>query len=120
MGQLYSERFGMTVICLRIGYLNEADDPWLPIPTVDIPGPTPSPADLAGMWISHRDLAQLVRRCLTADHVRFGVFYATSANAGSKLDITEARAVLGYEPVDDSATVRATHRARITTRQEGH
>lgn len=100
LGRLYSERYGMTVVCLRIGYLNEEDDPYVPLPEAD--GPRPSVEDLAGTWISHRDLAQLVRRSLGSD-LAFGVFYGTSANTGSMWDIADARSALGYAPLDDSA-----------------
>jgi NAD+ dependent glucose-6-phosphate dehydrogenase len=107
LGRLYGERYGMSVVCLRIGYLNEEDDPYVSLPESN--GPRPSVDALAGMWISHRDLAQLVRRSVVAEDVRFGIFYGTSANAGSSWDISDARSVLGYEPLDDSA--QHTHQA---------
>ncbi|MFB6173111.1 MAG: NAD-dependent epimerase/dehydratase family protein [Halobacteriales archaeon] len=53
-------------------------------------------------WCSHRDLADLVRRCLSADEPAFDVFYAVSDNARRWVDIDHAREAVGYAPRDDA------------------
>lgn len=94
LGRYYSDEFGISVLCLRIGWVRS--DPAAEAVDTGI--------DLARMmWLSDRDLAQLVTRSLLAD-VRFGIYYGVSDNATRKWDIGNAVAELGYRPVDDSAT----------------
>jgi nucleoside-diphosphate-sugar epimerase len=56
-------------------------------------------------WLSRRDCAQLVDRCLSADGLRFGVFYGVSDNARRWCDLEYARQTIGYRPKDDSSDV---------------
>jgi nucleoside-diphosphate-sugar epimerase len=89
IGRYYSDRWGIQVICLRIGAVLKQDDP------------ATYPQNRR-IWLSHRDLQQLVKKSLTAN-VRFGVYYGVSNNQGAFWDISNARTELGYEPVDDGA-----------------
>ena len=86
----YCARWGIEAICLRIGAVLSNDDPT-------------SNAHLRKVWLSHRDLVQLVEKSLTAN-VTFGIYYAISNNKGAFWDITNARTELGYEPLDDAST----------------
>jgi uronate dehydrogenase len=52
-------------------------------------------------WISHRDMVQLVRRCIDYPHYHFVVVYGVSNNLRSRWDNTNAK-FLGYRPQDDS------------------
>lgn len=93
MGRYYADNFGMSVICLRIGWVradpaSEAADTGVDIARM--------------MWLSSADLAQLVTRSLSSD-VRFGIYYGVSANSTRHWSIENAAADLGYHPVDDSA-----------------
>jgi len=55
-----------------------------------------------GLWLSRRDLAQLVECCLRDDSVEWDHFYGVSANDRRWLDDLEhARESIGYEPRDD-------------------
>jgi hypothetical protein len=54
------------------------------------------------IWLSHRDLLQLVEKSL-ASNVVFGIYYGVSDNQGAFWDITNARLNLGYKPVDDAS-----------------
>ena len=90
VARYYCARWGIEAICLRIGAVLSNDDP------------TSNP-HLRKVWLSHRDLMQLVEKSLTAN-VTFGIYYGVSNNKGMFWDITNARAELGYEPVDDAAT----------------
>jgi nucleoside-diphosphate-sugar epimerase len=56
---------------------------------------------IGGNWLSHRDLAQLVDRCLRDETVTFDVFNGVSDNDNRYLEIEHAREVLGYDPQDD-------------------
>ncbi len=63
-----------------------------------------SNARLRKVWLSHRDLVQLVEKSLTAN-VNFGIYFGISNNKGAFWDITNARNELGYQPVDDASTL---------------
>jgi len=90
VARYYAARWGIEAICLRIGAVLSNDDP-----TTD--------ARLRKVWLSHRDLIQLVEKSLIAK-VTFGIYYGVSNNKGAFWDISNARAELGYEPVDDAST----------------
>ena len=87
LGRYYSDAHGMSVICIRIGRVVEEDWPYN--------------ARHAAVYCSHRDVVQMVEKCVSApDSVRFDLFYAVSDNRGRYRDIEHARDVLGYEPQD--------------------
>lgn len=90
VARYYCARWGIEAICLRIGGVLSDDDP-----TKD--------AHNRKIWLSHRDLVQLVQKSLTAN-VTFGIYYGVSNNKGAFWDISNARMEMGYEPVDDAST----------------
>lgn len=57
---------------------------------------------MKGTWLSLRDWAQLVERCLADEDSEFAVFFATSDNARSWFDLAHTKVLLGYEPADDA------------------
>ena len=91
VARYYCARWGIEAICLRIGAVLSNDDPT-------------SNARLRKVWLSHRDLVQLVEKSLTAN-ITFGIYYGISNNKGAFWDITNARNELGYQPVDDASTL---------------
>ncbi len=106
LGRYYVENFGLRVFCLRIGSVRADDNPrspdlatassWLPL--------TPEQVydRLRATWLSQRDCAQLISRCLDADHVRFGIYYGISNNPRQFWDISHAREEIGYAPEDSA------------------
>lgn len=56
------------------------------------------------LWLSRRDLRQLVAKTLVYDGPQFDVFYGVSDNATRWLDIDYARVQLGYQPQDRAET----------------
>jgi nucleoside-diphosphate-sugar epimerase len=55
------------------------------------------------LWVSHRDLTQLIHRCIEApDSVRFLLVQGVSDNQLKRMDITNAREILGYAPQDNA------------------
>jgi uronate dehydrogenase len=89
----YVEEHGMSAICLRIGTVNPENRPR-------------NPREFATL-LTHRDLAQLVRRCLEAPaELRFAVFYGVSGNTWRIWDIEDAAATIGYVPLDDAESFR--------------
>jgi len=92
-GRYYAEQRGLSVICLRIGTVNQQDRPR-------------NPREYATL-LTHRDLVQLVRRCLeTPLDLSFAVFYGVSRNTWRIWDIEDAGSALGYAPADDAEQFR--------------
>jgi nucleoside-diphosphate-sugar epimerase len=89
VARYYVDRWGLQAICLRIGAVLKDDNP------------APESQNRR-IWLSHRDLIQLVEKSLSSD-VKFGIYYGISNNKDAFWDISNARADLGYEPVDDGA-----------------
>jgi len=87
LGRLYADKYGLSVACLRIGTFRTPD--------------RPSEARQLSSWISHRDMAQLVRRCIDHPEFHFLVAYGVSANTRSRWT-NAGVAFLGYVPEDDS------------------
>ena len=57
---------------------------------------------LRATWLSQRDCAHLIERCLAAPDIRFGIYYGISNNPRQFWDITKARRELGYDPQDSA------------------
>jgi Nucleoside-diphosphate-sugar epimerases len=86
-----AEQEGVRAIAIRIGAfqpLEKARDPEA-LPMMDA-------------FLSHRDMNQLLVRCVEApDDLRFAIVHGLSNNRFKRLDISSARDLLGYAPVDD-------------------
>ena len=89
VARYYFDRWGIKAICLRIGAVMKEDDPT-------------QQSQNRRIWLSHRDLVQLVEKSLASD-VTFGIYYGISNNKDAFWDISNARADLGYAPVDDGS-----------------
>ncbi|MBP2329943.1 uronate dehydrogenase [Kibdelosporangium banguiense] len=86
LGRRHAERYGVSVICLRLGSCGYPLDQ----------------RRIADMWLSDRDARHLASAALTAD-VEFGTYFGVSANTPARWDTTNAQAELGYRPADDSS-----------------
>lgn len=86
LGRLYHDKWGLEVVCLRIGSFR----------------PEPEDERQLSTWLSHRDAVHLVDRCLEAPGVGFLVAYGVSANTRGWWHNGEAAEVLGYAPADDA------------------
>ncbi len=84
-GALYADKFGLEVLCIRIG------NAW----------PKPVDERRLSIWISDRDLAQLVRIGLEHPQLRYEIVYGASGNLRSFWDNSAAER-LGYRPEDDA------------------
>jgi uronate dehydrogenase len=87
LGSLYSDRYGLDVVCLRIGSAFAR----------------PTTTRQLSTWLSPGDTVRLVDAALTAPSPGFRIVWGVSANARTWWDLTAARA-LGYEPADDAET----------------
>jgi nucleoside-diphosphate-sugar epimerase len=99
LAHAYSQRHGLSCICLRIG--------WVP------PEDRPPRAMARSVWCSHRDIAQIVELCVSAPAtVHYDIFFGLSNNTYLWADIEHARRVLGYQPQDDAETYFKPEEAR--------
>lgn len=85
LGSLYADKYGLRVMCIRIG--NVADEP------VDV--------RRLSIWVSPRDLSQLVEIGLEHPDMHCEIVYGVSDNARGWWDNTNAER-LGYAPQDRS------------------
>ena len=90
LGSLYADKYGMEVFNIRIGNVN----------------PRPVDKRRLSIWISPRDLAQLVTIGIEHPDIRFEIVYGVSGNQRSWYDNSNAER-LGYKPQDDSETYAA-------------
>ena len=85
LASLYADRYGMQMFCMRIGNVNH-----IPIDRRRL-----------AIWISGRDMAQLVTIGLEHPDIRFEIVYGISENERAWFDNANARR-LGYRPQDRS------------------
>lgn len=85
LASLYSDKHGIGFLCVRIGNY----------------GTRPIDSRRLSIWVSPRDLTQLVRIGLEHPEVRYEIVYGVSGNQRSWYDNANAYR-LGYKPEDDS------------------
>lgn len=85
LGSLHHSRFGLDVICVRIGSCFAR----------------PVDRHALGLWLSPGDAGRMVEACLTAAAPGFRIIWGVSANTRGRCSLREGEQ-LGYHPVDDS------------------
>ena len=85
LGSLYADKYGSEVFCVRIGNVAER----------------PIDKRRLAIWLSPRDLAQLVKIGIEHSDIRFEIVYGVSGNSRSWYNNANAFR-LGYRPEDDS------------------
>jgi uronate dehydrogenase len=85
IGAMYAEKYGLKVMAVRIG--NNS--------------PEPTNERLLSIWISHRDIAQLIGIGLDHPDLRYEIVYGVSGNTRSWWDNSAAER-LGYKPEDNA------------------
>jgi nucleoside-diphosphate-sugar epimerase len=89
MARHYSDTYDMSMICLRIGVVNQQNRPL-------------SDRDRS-IWCSHRDIAQIIGQCIAAPpDLRYDIFFGVSDNKWCYRDLIHACEVLGYQPQDSA------------------
>ena len=87
LGSLYLDKYGMEMFMIRIGNVN----------------PKPLDKRRLSIWISPRDIAQLVSIGIDRPGIKFEIVYGVSRNKRSWYDNSNAYR-LGYQPQDDAET----------------
>lgn len=114
LARYMAEREGLSAIAVRIGaFMPEG---WVS---------NPERLDNMDAWVSHRDLVQLLVRCVDDETLRFAIVNGVSGNRFSRLDPSAARDLLGYVPQDDVARLNPAlpdFHARVVTHslQDGY
>lgn len=90
LASLYADRYGMEMFCMRIGNVNRA----------------PIDRRRLAIWVSPRDMAQLVTIGVEHPDIVFEVVYGISDNRRTWFDNSNARR-LGYRPQDKSEAYAA-------------
>ena len=87
LGRWFHDTYGMDFLAVRIGYFRGLyADPAL------------REAWLHRIWLGPKDCANFFRLAVAAPHFGYGIVYACSRCPENYLDLTSARALIGYEP----------------------
>jgi NAD(P)-dependent dehydrogenase (short-subunit alcohol dehydrogenase family) len=91
LARYMAEQEGLSSICIRIGgfqpleYARQAHG-----------------IHMLDAFVSHRDLNQLLQKCIDVENLRFAILHGLSDNRFKRLDISDARELVGYQPQDDA------------------
>lgn len=97
LGRSYHDRWGLSVICFRIGYCERG---------VNEPGAHMRWGRWGQlMWLSDRDLCTAMQRGVEVEDIGFEVLNLMSDNPGMRWDIDTTRRVLGWTAQDGAAPV---------------
>jgi nucleoside-diphosphate-sugar epimerase len=94
LARYMAEQEGVSAICLRIGAFQ-------PLEAAREEGSI----GMLDAWVSRRDLNQLIEKSIDVEDLKFAIFHGLSDNRFKRLDITDARELLGYAPQDDLTEV---------------
>ena len=98
LARYYSRTFNMACFCIRMGWTLPFSDS-----AEMLANPPMDPLMAKRLYLSVEDFAELVQLLIEAPaDLQFGVFNALSKNQENILDISKARAVLGYAPKHDA------------------
>ena len=90
LGRLYHDKWGLEIVCLRIGSFREK----------------PQSVRQLSTWLGHYDAVELFNRAIEAEPVSFTVLYGVSANARCRWNSGEAAEALGFYPVQNAEDFR--------------
>ena len=89
LGRYYSDAYGLSVLCVRIGRVTKDNG-------------LGAERDRS-IYLSHDDVAQILHLCVDApESLMYDVFLATSDNRWGYRDLEHPREVLGYAPKDSA------------------
>jgi nucleoside-diphosphate-sugar epimerase len=84
-GRWFADRYGMSVLCIRLGAVLDTDQPKL---IRHFPG-----------YLSQADAVQIIDKCLSAPmSLKYGLFDAISENKYRWRDTDPAKEILGWQP----------------------
>jgi uronate dehydrogenase len=90
LGRMYHDKYGLEFVAIRIGY-------FLPYDSEVLKG-----RKHMDIWLSPRDAIQLFQKAIETPDVGYAVVHGTSRPIVERMGLTEAREILGYEPLDSA------------------
>src|SRR3954470_19236600 len=94
LSRYMAEKEGVSAICLRIGAFQPHES-----------AESEKGVAMMDAWVSRRDLNQLIEKCIDNETLKFAIFHGLSDNRFKRLDISDARELVGYQPQDDLTEV---------------
>jgi nucleoside-diphosphate-sugar epimerase len=94
LGKYFSQKYGLSFVGLRIGWLIPEDDP-------SVMKGTEREDYMCAMWLSHRDCVE-AHRCALEVNTDFMIAYAVSNNDRRVFDLESTKETLGFVPKDNS------------------
>lgn len=91
LGRYMAEKEDLSVITLRIGAFQPIEE-----------GLKENSVRLLDAFVSQRDLNQLINKSIDVENVTFAILHGLSDNRFKRLDISDARELVGYAPQDDA------------------
>ena len=93
LGRHFADTTDISVISLRIGFVNRDD--------------RPSRSRDYAIWCSQRDIVDLIVKCVDLDaDVKYDTFFGTSRNRWGYRDLSRAIAITGFNPQDNAEDFR--------------
>ena len=90
LGRYMAEKEGVSCIALRIGAFQ-------PLESAEAEGGVA----MMDAFVSRRDLNQLIEKSIDVEELAFAILHGLSDNRFKRLDISDARQLVGYAPQDD-------------------
>ncbi|HEX8918919.1 MAG TPA: NAD(P)-dependent oxidoreductase [Chloroflexota bacterium] len=110
LGRYMAEQENLSVVAIRIGSFGPPEH-----------AASPQSIPILDSFVSDRDLTQLIQRCIEVEDLRFAIFNGVSDNDFKRLDISDARARVGYQPEDNAARLNMTlHAAEVNLSPAAH
>ncbi|MEZ4860577.1 MAG: NAD(P)-dependent oxidoreductase [Caldilineaceae bacterium] len=89
----FTDTTDLSILCVRIGHVTRSDRP-------------ESMRDFSA-WCSHRDIGQMIERCVNAPaDLKFDIFFALSNNKWGYRDLAHPRERVGFVPQDAAEAYR--------------
>jgi nucleoside-diphosphate-sugar epimerase len=90
LARYMAEQEGLSSVAIRIGAFQPEDS-----------AASEGGVSFMDAWVSQRDLQQLIELAIDAEPLTFCIVNGISNNRFKRLDISDARRILGYQPQDD-------------------
>ena len=89
LGRHFSDKYEISVLCVRIGSVTDENKPLQP--------------RHRSVYLSHSDVCQILRLCIDAtSHLMYDVFFATSNNKWTYRDLSHSKKIVGFAPEDSA------------------
>ena len=110
LARYMAEQEGLSAICIRIGARQ-----------TPVNAEKPCGVGLLDTFVSDRDLQQLLVKCVDDTTLQFAIFHGLSDNCFKRLDISDAKELVGYQPLDDMTEMHPELRKlHLRERARGH